>query len=355
MSRRRAARPRPTGGRPDRRAARAGATALLALLALATPTAHAQAHASVEWRYATQVGAFSVGTVHLPLAGMQASVLVDAEAALEPVTLTVLAQPTLLAPPAAGTAGTAAAALGDPGFLEAAALLRTGPVDVRLGLLRLPLETARLSLPYQLDGVTEVGQRHGWPGAEATVYLERVRLRARGWWRDSHAAGAFSARLDLTSLQLEAHLVRDGRWGAGVGASGLLGDTVLYGEAWLIGDPWRGRGAVGASGYLGEALWTVEAAWAPPYGVPGAAAYPQLLAQADLPLPNANGSLQALAGAGWAPSTLRPGSRSWVGQAALTWAVGDPAVQLEVGPSVRHDETGTSYLLRLSMTAYSGF
>src|SRR5690606_10663512 len=55
-------------------------------------------------------------------------------------------------------------------------------------------------------------------------------------------------------------LWREGGRAAGVGASGLAGSTVVYGELWAFTGKRGLRGGVGATGYLGDLLWTVELA-----------------------------------------------------------------------------------------------
>lgn len=324
----------------------------LLLAVLSVTPAFAQVRASIEWQLGARVGAsYGVPPVpSAPLAGSNLSVLVDAEARQGDVTLTLLARPGLRL-----DGEPIAAAQGQAGLQEAALAVSGAHLDVRVGVLRAPLETARLSVPFRVDGVTPLGDRHGLPGAEAAVYLDRVRVRAQGWWREDHAGGSLAVRLDRTRYQLEAHAVLDGTWTFGLGASGTAGDTVLYGEAWVLTDPVRVRGAAGASGYWGDALWTVEAAVAPPPGGPELEAYPQLLARLDVPLAEPNGAVALSGGAGWAPSVLHPGTHAFAAQAAALWSVGDPEMQLDLGPALQRDDAGTRVVLTLRLTAYQGF
>ncbi|MEJ2357080.1 MAG: hypothetical protein P8Y13_03225 [Deinococcales bacterium] len=302
-----------------------GAAALLALAAAGT--ALAQVRVRVEIPYGASVGVASYGGASAGEATFVTGLHVDAEADLDPVRLTVRLDPSLTATDPASVLPPNPLAQSSPsweaGLTEAYALLREGPVDLSAGLERLPLETARLTVPYQLDRTAKDGQRQGVWGARASLYLTPVRLRGAFLERDGSLGGALSLRADLTSAQLEANAVYLDGLALGAGASGTLGDTVLYGEAWLLSDPWRGRGAVGASGYLSDALWTLEAAFAPPLALPEAAAAPQLAGQVNVPLQGDN-SLELYAGLSLPESVLTPGSRSLAAQASATWLTRDP-------------------------------
>ena len=110
-----------------------------------------------------------------------------------------------------------------------------------------------------------------------------------------------SVRREFDSFDLEAHLLYLNGFAAGLGGSGLVGDIVVYGEAWLLANPWDGRGALGASGFWGDLLWTLEAAYAAdPLDTATeteldfeetllnlANPYPQLLGQLSLPVGDA--------------------------------------------------------------------
>ena len=65
----------------------------------------------------------------------------------------------------------------EPGLTEAFALYRLDNVDLSAGLERLPLETARLSVPFRVEPVGKLGQPLGVLGARATVYLTDWRVR----------------------------------------------------------------------------------------------------------------------------------------------------------------------------------
>lgn len=148
------------------------------------------------------------------------------------------------------------------GLTEAYLLTTVGGIDASVGIERLPLERARLSVPYTVEEVGPRGERRGVPGLRAVWYPSDGRVRAAVFWEDG-VVPLVSVRRDFDAFDVEATvLYRDGLV-AGLGGSGLVGDVVVYGEAWLRTRPWDGRGALGASGFLGDSLWTVEAAYAP--------------------------------------------------------------------------------------------
>lgn len=331
--------------------------ALAAVLAWAGQ-AGAQLRVRVEVPYGVSVGVAASHGATTSEAAFVTGVRLDVEAQLAPLTATLRLDPTLTA--LDGAAAALAAAAGtpsprwEPGLREAFVLLREGPLDVSAGIERLPLETARLSVPFQVDGTAPDGQREGLLGARVSLYLDPWRARAAVLERAGSVGGAFSLRADLGRAQIEGHAVYLDRLAVGAGASGTVADVVLYGEGWLLTDPWRGRGALGASGYLGDALWTAEAAFAPPSGAAAAAAAPQLLGQLSVPAGDA-ASVQLFAGAALTDSLLTPGARILSGQAAVTWITGDPDVQLELGGNVTSGELGTHLGLTVRLTTYAAF
>lgn len=329
-----------------------------ALALAAAGTALAQVRVRVEIPYGASIGLASSGSASAGEASLMTGLHVDAEAALDPFRLTLRLDPSLTAPTPAPTMPGLPPAFPsptwEPGLTEAYALLREGHLDVSAGIERLPLETARLTVPFQLDRTAADGKRRGLLGARASLYLDPFRLRGALFERGGSLGGALSVRADLTSAQLEAHAVVFDGLAFGASASGTVADTVLYGEAWLVTAPWRARAALGANGYLADALWTVEVAFAPPPGLPDAAAVPQLAGQLNVPWP-ADGSLDVYAGAAWMESVLAPGERRLGGQASVTWVTGNPDVQLELGPAVRFGELGAHYALTLRLTTYTAF
>lgn len=341
-------------GRVARTHALLPAAALVVAALAALPAARAQGsgpavQGRVEALTAATVGWSSVAGAPQPYAVLLTGANVDLEASWRPVSLTVRAAPTMTAQ---GGAGVEPAF--ELGLEEAYALLREGPVDVSAGLQRLTLETARLTVPYQLDTLDAAGGRAGLWSARAALYAGPARLRATAFLRDGHAGGALGLRLDLTSAQVEAHALYDRSPAVGVGASGTVGDTVVYGEAWLLTGPWRGRGALGVSGYLADALWTLEAAYAPPPLSPAAEPLPQLAVQAVVPLDDGD-TLEGYADVGLAASALHPGARSARATATLTWTTGDPEAQLELGPSLSVSELGTQAALTVRLSVATGF
>ncbi len=348
------------GPGPERRGTRAAhpLRALLALALAASGIALAQVRVRVEIPYGASVGVASARGLTGGEASLVTGLHVDAEATLDPVRLTVRLDPSMtVVNPAPSVPGVPTAfpyPTWEPGLSEAYALLRVGKLDVSAGIERLPLETARLTVPFQLDRLAADGQRRGLLGARASLFLDPVRVRGALLERGGTLGGAVSVRADLTSAQLEAHAVLLDGLALGASASGTVADTVLYGEAWLLTGPWRARAALGASGYLADALWTAEIAFAPPTGLPGAAAMPQLAAQVNVPWP-AEGSLDLYAGAALPQSVLVPGERRLAGQASVTWVSGNPDVQLELGPAARFDELGAHYALTLRLTTYTAF
>lgn len=183
----------------------------------------------------------------------------------------------------------------EEGLTEAYALVRQGKLDLSVGVERLPLEVARLSVPFSVETRNARGLPEGVPGVRALWYpdLLSVSWRVRGallyTGRDTLFWDALtpllSVRGSFEGFELEATALYTQTLGAGslvtgLGGSGLLGETVLYGEAWLLTNPLEARGALGASGYLGDRLWTLEAAYtAPP---PSTAPAPQLAGQLTL-------------------------------------------------------------------------
>lgn len=190
---------------------------------------------------------------------------------------------------------------GDLGLSELYAATSLGALDVSVGLKRLPLEYARLSLPFSLEPTGRFGQRQGLAGVQATWFADDWRLRGGLVYRQGLVPLAGVKRsFDGFELELFA-LYHDGLI-AGLGGSGLLGELVLYGEGWLLLEPLEARGALGLTGFWGANLWTLEAAWLPP--APPLSARPVVLGQLALPL-GETGSLSLLASSTFDPDGLR--------------------------------------------------
>lgn len=240
----------------------------------------------------------------------------------------------------------------EPGVTEAFARYRAGAVDLTAGLERLPLEYARLSRPYSLEPIRASGQLQGLLGARAAFFTGDWRVRPALFYRltDNQLGGALSVRRSFSQLELEAHLTYLERPGIGLGGSGLLGDTVLYGDLWLLFTPTEFRGALGASGFWGDALWTLEAAYAPNPLVQSETPFPQLLGQISIPQ-GMSGSWEGTAGAGLVNSLLTGDSQlALLATAGYSHSADD--YLLFTGGTFIHTEFATVYALQLRLTGY---
>lgn len=131
--------------------------------------------------------------------------------------------------------------MSEAGITEAYGLSRQGEFDLSLGIERLPLEVARLSLPYALEPVDALVRRRGLPDLRLSWNPEATRLRLALVVADGGLVPALSLRREFGDLELEAHaLYRAGRAVFGLGGSGTLLGLVLYGEAWVITGPLEG-------------------------------------------------------------------------------------------------------------------
>lgn len=154
----------------------------------------------------------------------------------------------------------------DAGLTEVFVLLRQDALDFSAGVERLPLETARLGLPYSLEPVSPLGNRQGLPGVRVSWNPEATRLRLAVLADSGQVVPVLSLRREFSGFELEAHsLYRDGLI-LGLGGSGTLGETVVYGEVWWLA-PSRWRGVLGLSGNLGDGTWTLEGGYAAPSAV----------------------------------------------------------------------------------------
>ncbi|MEZ4629757.1 MAG: hypothetical protein R2880_03410 [Deinococcales bacterium] len=187
----------------------------------------------------------------------------------------------------------------DAGLTEAYLLYRRGSVDVSGGLERLPLETARLNVPFSIAvkdptrlSLDPKGFFQGIWGARLSWFSDSVRLRAAGFYKDESFGAALSARAFFGDFELEAHAVYDKNLNFGLGGSGLLGDIVIYGEGWFLLnrsvtideiESQRNEilASLGATGYLGDGIWTLEGAYLP--SLISSDAHPQLAGQLSFP------------------------------------------------------------------------
>jgi hypothetical protein len=200
---------------------------------------------------------------------------------------------------------------GNVGLTEVYGRYKVGDVDISGGLERLPLETARLSVPFSLSEIksddvsadSPKGSQAGIWGARVLWYPDDYRFRLASFYRtdDEQFGVAFSAKRFFGEFELEATAIYDNHFTFGLNGSGLLGDVVVYGETWLLlntpvtnGTETTFRGLLGATGYLGDSLWVLEAGYFPSFGA--TSSYPQLLAQWQLPQDNTTWSLGGGAG-----------------------------------------------------------
>jgi hypothetical protein len=200
---------------------------------------------------------------------------------------------------------------GKIGLTEVYGRYQVGDFDISAGFERLPLETARLSVPFSLSEVrsedvsadSPKGSLEGIWGARVLWYPGNYRFRLAGFYRrdDEQFGVALSAKRFFGEFELETTVIYDNHFTFGLNGSGLIGDVVVYGETWVLlntpvtnGTETTFRGLLGATGYLGDSLWTLEAGYFPSFG--SASSYPQLLAQWQLPQDNTTWSLGGGAG-----------------------------------------------------------
>jgi hypothetical protein len=200
---------------------------------------------------------------------------------------------------------------GEIGLTELYGRYQVGDFDISAGFERLPLETARLSVPFSLSEVSSEdvsadspkGSLEGIWGARVLWYPGDYRFRLASFYRtgDEQFGVAFSAKRFFGEFELEATAIYDNHFTFGLNGSGLLGEVVVYGETWLLlntpatdGTETTFRALLGATGYLGDSLWTLEAGYFPSFG--SSSSYPQLLAQWQLPQDNTTWSLGGGAG-----------------------------------------------------------
>lgn len=200
---------------------------------------------------------------------------------------------------------------GEIGLTELYGRYQVEEFDISGGFERLPLETARLSVPFSLSEVSSEnvsadspkGSLAGLWGARALWYPGDYRFRLAGFYRtdDEQFGVALSAKRFFGEFELEATGIYDNHLTFGLNGSGLIGDVVVYGETWLLlntpvanGTETTFRGLLGATGYLGDSLWVLEAGYFPSFG--STSSYPQILAQWQLLQDNTTWSLGGGAG-----------------------------------------------------------
>ncbi len=156
----------------------------------------------------------------------------------------------------------------EPGLTEAFALGTIGATDVSGGIERLPLETARLGVPFGVEAIDAQGVRRGVPGVRVAHYRGDWRWRAAVFLdpRSDRVTPLFSARRTFEGFDVEAHALFPGEAIFGVGGTGVVGRLVVYGEAWLLSEPLEARAVAGATGTWSDGGWTIEVGYLPPGG-----------------------------------------------------------------------------------------
>ena len=141
--------------------------------------------------------------------------------------------------------------------------------ELRFGVERLPLEVARLSLPFGIETSNDNGSRRGLLGVRATWSPPLTRLRLALLEDHGRVLPVLSLRREFGALELEVHgLYQFDRLILGIGGSGTLESIVIYGEIWALlptgATPFEWRYALGATGNLEAGRWTLEFGYASP-------------------------------------------------------------------------------------------
>jgi hypothetical protein len=184
------------------------------------------------------------------------------------------------------------------GLTELYGRYEVGDFNFSVGLERLPLEAARLSIPFSLGETSSEdvsaadpkGLQSGLLSARALWYPGDYRFRVASFYKadDEQFGVALSAKRFFGEFELEVTGIYDNHFTFGLNGSGLFGDVVVYGETWLLlntpvagGTETTFRGLLGATGYLGDNLWILEVGYFSSLATPSS--YPQLLAQYQIP------------------------------------------------------------------------
>lgn len=214
-------------------------------------------------------------------------------------------------------------------------------VEASAGIRRWTIGETRLQPVVRLDGVDTFGTPRGLLGARTVAYLHPWRLGAAllapldDDLRPTAWGGAAAARWDVANWTFEGHAFLLDRAGGGLTASGTVGDHVVYGEGWLLGDPWELRGGGGATSYLADVLVTVEGAWAPASGALDGTPRPSVRASAQAS-PSRDVALDASGGVAWPEDPARPGERIASWDARLALSLDGRSGVLTLTPSLQH-------------------
>lgn len=235
---------------------------------------------------------------------------------------------------------------------EAFVRYRATDFEVHAGLERWPLETARLSVPYGLEPSTLNGTRQGLPTLNLSYYLPTWQLSSALFYtpKNQHLVPLLQAKKTFATADLTLSALYDAAPVLGAGGSSTVGELVLYAEGWLLTQPLRPRGSVGLSGYLGQALYTLEAAYLPPSlgnlknndaeTLSGGAArnlppQPALLANLNAPLGDSGVLGSSLTGAAFFfPDALRG-----FGAAVLSYSAADATLELTLQAALAPEAT----------------
>ncbi len=186
----------------------------------------------------------------------------------------------------------------EEGLTEIYVLYRLDEVDITAGLERLPLETARLNVPFSIATQEEQNPQNdpkgffkGIWGARAAWYPGDYRIRPALYYKNERLNSVISIRRNFDEFEVEAHGVYSENFSFGLSGSGLIDDIVVYGESWLLlnvpkasnpaEDETTVRATLGATSYWGDALWTVEGAYMP--SIASIEPHPQLAGQIQVP------------------------------------------------------------------------
>ena len=217
--------------------------------------------------------ALAINSIFPPSASWVLGAHLEARYNLEPFSLNLVLDPGV---------NFAQQATADFGLTELYGLYRQGELDLSAGLERLPLETARLSLPLSIEPLSSLENRQGRWGLTASWNPSGARVRLALLEDSGTVLPILSLRREFGDFELEAHaLYRGQKVLLGVGGSGTFAEMVFYGEVWALGYPVDWRYLLGLSGALGDGVWTLEGGRAAPSALESVR--PLLAAQLTLP------------------------------------------------------------------------
>jgi len=248
------------------------------------------------------------------------------------------------------------------GLSEAYLSLPGATWDLSLGLERWSIGEMRLAPILTRDTGQGLVDARGVFGMRATGYLHPWRIQlgvtaesSEPTQRSTFSGGpivvgpwslAASLRYDAGIATLLGHVVADVSspepervLALGASSSTSVASLVLYGDAWWLAHAASLRGGIGVSGYAGDILWTLEAAWAAAATTPfatgsAASARPVLRAQASTPI-SLDQSLDVVAGVAL-PQNEATGALGTQLDASLTWARNRTDDTLSVTALVAH-------------------